>query len=82
METYGGELPVSEDWVEEHHGEEWQFEIALRLGEIIEAEGIDDMNEIVDDVTGVMLMGATYEFGGTGLPPEDIIIRVSGTVPA
>lgn len=81
--VYEGELPVADEWAGEHAGETWTFRFAVNLYELIVCEGIDRMNDLTDDVTGVILGGLVYKVGRPG--PDDVqgnsvVIEATGEV--
>jgi hypothetical protein len=82
--TYQGQLPVEEDWVERHVGDYVTFEIPISIYKLIHAGGIEEVNAIVDHITGVVLSDLSYGVGTWDAEdspdPFQLLMRVSGIV--
>ena len=84
IEVYDDTLPVEDGWAEDHRREIWTFRMVVHLYELIEANGIEAVNDLCDERTGVTLSGLTYEIGHPD--PEDelgkrwLILEATGVV--
>lgn len=84
MNKYDEALPVDEGWAQEHEGEQWTFTMLVGLDDLIECDGIDGMNNMCDEITGVVLSDITYRVGAPGDGDEisdlSVIVETTGTV--
>lgn len=82
MHVYDGQLPVPKEWVDERLGEEVTIRYVMGLDDLIEAQGIEEMNEYLDQVTGVVLTDISYAIGKPDeddeLGNESLIIEATG----
>jgi hypothetical protein len=53
---YDDILPLPEGWAEEHAGEEWTFRYVVTLDELIDCNGIEGMNEMLDETLGMIYL--------------------------
>jgi hypothetical protein len=76
----GTDLPVTEEWIEEHGGDYIAFELHLELHDIIDACGIDDFMDHADGLLGVSLSDCSWR---PLRMDEDgsIVVRYVGMVP-
>jgi len=83
MNRYEDQLPVDEEWAEEHRGERWTFTLLLLLDDLIFTDGIDGMNEACDLATGAVLTDLVYKVAPHGPGkhnPDVVVIEATGTV--
>ena len=83
MNKYEDQLPVNDEWIEEHTGERWTFTLLLLLDDLIHMDGIDAMNEVCDLATGAILTELVYRVGEPGPGkhnPRVVVVEATGTV--
>lgn len=74
IQTYMGDYPVEKKWAREHGGETWRFLYLMTLDDLIEAEGIEGMNDFLDSVLGnVTLQDISYVIAGATSAGVDIV---------
>jgi hypothetical protein len=75
----GEDLPVTEEWVEEHGGDYVAFELHLELQELIDVSGIDGFMDYADYLIGTTLSDCSWRL----LRAEDdkVVVRLVGMVP-
>jgi hypothetical protein len=87
METYEGEYPVPDEWVEAHlDDEQVAFVYGVDLNTLIDLDGIEGMNNHLDDtlgMTGATLTDIRY-FQHKANPQDDlgdlVLIRAEGVL--
>lgn len=81
---YKGDYPVPVKWRNENMGEVASFTYRMDLDDLIEINGIDEMNDYLDGVLGsIVLSDITYDFAYAEdeLPSaKDVLIRATGTI--
>lgn len=79
---YEDELPVNDEFIDEHDGERIGVTYVMPLDILIEVAGIDDMNDYLDTVSGVILTDIEYSVATPGpddeLGKDHILILATG----
>ncbi len=81
--VYNDELPVTNDWMDEHNHEFVSFQVDVTLQELVECDGIEGLNTIMDERIGVVLSGVEYyviDHVAAGSLSADIRLQVIGQV--
>ena len=84
MTVYDDELPIPREWAEKHQGETITVRYVMSLWDLIDVNGIEGMNDYLDDVAGVILSDIDYVVGEPG-PDDDLgnnslLIEATGDV--
>lgn len=78
-QLYEGPVPVTEDWVEEHEGEYWAIQYVTSFDDIIDVNGMREMNDLADAITGVVLEDVSHDPVSL-LENGKLLMEVSGNV--
>jgi hypothetical protein len=88
---YEGDLPLTAEFIEENIDKRIGVIYRMSLTDLIEINGIDEMNDYLDAVVGAILLDIEYSFwtsGGLGPasappgPAQDVLILATGDLDA